>query len=183
MTSDPKKTSVTIQDVDCESKNYIKNDEEYPSWAAQEGHLLIPTFNFNIISCMQSMGTSMKIFVRRVGVRLIHTEKLLNQKLKIAGETGYLEAETDEGPRKSDIARVVESYFNLPNEYSSRIILTDSNFLFTNKTYAIATIADMSFRTVLAADFKRQNKNIEKLLNQRPGIGGVAALPKRRMER
>ena len=33
------------------------------------------------------------------------------------------------------------------------------------------------------ADFKRQNKNIEKLLNQRPGIGGVAALPKRRMER
>ena len=103
----------------------------------------------------------MKIFDRRVGVRLTLTEKLLNQKLKIARQTGYLEAETDEGPRKSDIARVVESYFNLPNEYSSRIILTDSNFLFTNKTYAIATIANMSVRTVLAADFKRQNKNIE----------------------
>ena len=35
----------------------------------------------------------------------------------------------------------------------------------------------MTFRTALAADFKREYKNIEILWNQRPGIGGVAALP------
>ena len=38
----------------------------------------------------------------------------------------------------------------------------------------------MSFRTALAADFKRQYKNFKRqhlFWNQRPGIGGVAALP------
>ena len=35
----------------------------------------------------------------------------------------------------------------------------------------------MSFRKALAADFKREVKNIELLWKQRPGIGGVAALP------
>ena len=33
------------------------------------------------------------------------------------------------------------------------------------------------FRTALAADFKREYKNIEFLCKQRPGVGGVAALP------
>ena len=32
----------------------------------------------------------------------------------------------------------------------------------------------MSFRTALAADFKREYKNVEFLWKQRPGIGGVA---------
>ena len=35
----------------------------------------------------------------------------------------------------------------------------------------------MSFKTALAADFKREYKNIELIWKQRPGIGGVAALP------
>ena len=35
----------------------------------------------------------------------------------------------------------------------------------------------MSFRTALAADFKREYKNVEFLWKQRSGIGGVAALP------
>ena len=42
---------------------------------------------------------------------------------------------------------------------------------------AIAITADMSSRTALAADFKREYKNVEFLWKQRPGIGGVAALP------
>ena len=67
-----------------------------------------------------------------------------------------LEAETGEEPQKPDIGRVVESLFNLPNEYSSRIILTDSDFFLTNRTCAIAITADMSFRTALAADFKTE---------------------------
>ena len=119
----------------------------------------------------------MDIFVRGVGVGLTHTENLIIKKLRIARETGNLEAETGEEPKKPDIGRVVESSFNLPNEYSSNIILTDSDFILTNRTCAIAITADMSFRTALAADFKREYKNVEFLWKQRPGIGGVAALP------
>ena len=53
MTSDPKETSVTIQDVDRESANYIKTEKDYPSWAAQEEQLLIAAFNLDLISCFK----------------------------------------------------------------------------------------------------------------------------------
>ena len=53
----------------------------------------------------------------------------------------------------------------------------NSDFILTNRTCAIAITADMSFRTALAADFNREYENIEFLWKQRPGIGGVAALP------
>ena len=158
MTSDPKEISVTIQDVDRESMKYIKTEGNDPSWAAEEGQLLIPASNLNLISGMLSTGKSMDIFVRGVGVGLIHTEKLLIKKLRIARETGDQEAEKDEDPNKPEIGRVVESYFNLPNEYSNSIILTDSDFILTNRTCVIAVTADMSFRTALAADFKREYK-------------------------
>ena len=177
MTSDPEETRVTIQDVDRESMKYIKTERDDPSWAAQEGQLLIPASNLDLIPGMRSTGTSMDIFVRGVGVGLTHTENLLIKKLRIVRETGGLEAETGEDPKKPDIGRVVESYFNLPNEYSSSIILTDSNFILTNRTCAIAITADMSFKTALSAEFKREYKNIEFLWKQRPGLGGVAALP------
>ena len=95
----------------------------------------------------------MDIFVRRVGVGLTHTENLLIKKKRTARETGDLEAETDEDPKKPEIGKVVESYFNLPNEYSRSITLPDSDFLLTNRTCAIAITADMSFKTALAADF------------------------------
>ena len=49
--------------------------------------------------------------------------------------------------------------------------------MFLNRTCAIAFTADLSFKTALAADFKREYKNIQSLWKQRPGIGGVAALP------
>ena len=177
MTSDPMETSVTIQDVDRESMKYRKTEREDPSWAAQEGRLLIPASNLDLTSGMRSKGTSMDIFVRGVGLGLTHTESLNMKKLGIVRETGDLEAETGEDQKKPDIGRVVESYFNLPNEYSSSIILTDSDFILTDRTCAIAITADMSFKTALAADFKRKYKNIEFLWKQRPGIGSVAALP------
>ena len=74
MTSDAKKTSVTIQDVDRESMKYRKTEREDPFWATQEGRLLIPASNLDLISGMRSTGTSMDIFVRGVGVGLTHTE-------------------------------------------------------------------------------------------------------------
>ena len=85
-----------------------------------------------------------------MGVGLTNTEKLLIKKLRTARETGDLEAETDEDPKKPDIGRLVESYFSLPNAYSSSITLTDSNLILTNRTCAIAITADISFKTALA---------------------------------
>ena len=158
MTSEPKETSVKIQDVDRESIKYMKTEREDPSWAAQEGWLLITASNLDLIPGMRSTGTSMDIFVRGVRVGFTHTEILLIKKIRIARETGDLEAETGEQPTKPDIGRVVESYFNSPNEYSSSIILTDSDFILTDRTCAIAITADMSFKTALAADFKRESK-------------------------
>ena len=58
----------------------------------------------------------MDIFVRGVGLGLTHTENLLLKKLRIARETGDLVAEIGENPKKPDIGRVFESYFNLPIE-------------------------------------------------------------------
>ena len=65
MKSDPKETSVIIQDVDRGSMKYVKTDDRF--WASQEGPLLIPASNLNLISGMQSRGTSMDIFVREWG--------------------------------------------------------------------------------------------------------------------
>ena len=73
-----------------------------------------------------------------MGVGLTHTENLIINKLRIARETGDLEAETGGEPKKPDVERVVESYFNLTNEYSSSIKLTDSDFILTNRTCAIS---------------------------------------------
>ena len=70
-------------------------DRGDPSWATQEGQLLIPASNLNLISVMRSTGTSMEIFVGGLGLGLTHTEKILVKKLKIAVETGAIEAESD----------------------------------------------------------------------------------------
>ena len=92
-----------------------------------------------------------------------HTENLIIKKLRIARKTGDLEAETGKDSKKPDIGRVVESYFNLPNEYSSSIILTDSHFILTDRTSA-----DMSFKT--------EYKNIEFLWKQRSRNKGRSSL-------
>ena len=76
MTSDSNETSVTIQDVDRGSMKDTKTEREDPYWAAQEGRLLIPASNLDLISGMRSTATSMDIFVRGVGVGLTHTENL-----------------------------------------------------------------------------------------------------------
>ena len=56
---------------------YVKAERDDPSWAAQEGHFFIPASNLDLISGMRSTATSMGIFVRGVGVILIHNENLL----------------------------------------------------------------------------------------------------------
>ena len=154
MTSDPKETSVTILDVHRESMTYIRTETDDPSWAAQQEQILIPASNLDLISGMRSTGTSMDIFVRGVGVGITHTAKIIIKKLRTGRETGDLEAKIGENSKNSEIGRVVESYFNLPNEYSKSIILTDSDFILSNRTFAISITAEMSFRTGLAADWR-----------------------------
>ena len=63
MKSDPKETSVTIQDVDRESKKYKKTERDDISWAAQEGRLRNPASNLDLIPGVRSTGTSTGIFL------------------------------------------------------------------------------------------------------------------------
>ena len=67
MTSDPEGTSVTIQGVDRESMKNIKTERDDPSWAAQEGQLLIPASHLDLIPRMRSTGMSMGVFVGEWG--------------------------------------------------------------------------------------------------------------------
>ena len=53
----------------------------------------------------------------------------------------------------------------------------NSDFILTERTCAIAITTDVSFKIALAADFKREYKNLEFLRKQRPGVGGMIALP------
>ena len=55
--------------------------------------------------------------------------------------------------------------------------MTDSNFTLTERTCAIAITEDVSFKTELAVDFKREYTNIEFLWKKRPVVRGMIALP------
>ena len=57
------------------------------------------------------------------------------------------------------------------------MLITDSDFILSDRTSAICITADMSLNTRLEADFKREYQNVEFLFRQRPGLGGMAALP------
>ena len=82
MTSDHKETSVTIQDVDRESMKYIKTERDDRSRAAQEVQLLIPASNLDLISGMQSTGTSMDFFCPGSGGKTYPHRKVDNKKIK-----------------------------------------------------------------------------------------------------
>ena len=173
--TDPKETILTIQDVDRDGVKYISHENTESNWVAPDGPLRVPQSNLDLLDFGRSTGTSMDIFVRGVGVGLTHTENLIIKKLKSASETGELETE-GENAKKPPFGRIFESYFDLPNHYSSNIVITDSDFILTERTCAIAITADVIFKTALAADFKREYKNIEFLWKQRPGVGGMIAL-------
>ena len=76
MTTETIDASLRIHDVDRESKKYIKNDKDDPSWADQNEPLLISASNFNLISEMRSTGISMDVFLRGLGVEQSHTDAL-----------------------------------------------------------------------------------------------------------
>ena len=67
--------------------------------------------------------------------------------------------------------------FEIPNEYSDNILITDCEFILSDKTSAICIAVDMSFNTRLEAEFKREHQNVEFPFRQRSELGGMAALP------
>ena len=54
------------------------------------------------------------------------------------------------------IGRKFKAKFEIPNEYSENIMMTDSDFILSDRTSAICITVDMSFNTRLEADFKRE---------------------------
>ena len=82
-----------------------------------------------------------------------------------------------ENAKKPPFGQIFESYFGLPNHYSNNVVITDSDFILAERICAIAINVDVSFKTALAADFKKQYKNIEFLWKQKPGMGGMITLP------
>ena len=110
-----------------------------------------------------------------MGVGLTDTEKLMIKKLREVRETNGLEL--DRKGAEPTIGRNFRTKFEIPTEYSNNILITDSDDLLSDKTSAICITADKSFNTRLEADFKKEYQNVEFLFRQRPGLGGMAALP------
>ena len=162
----------SIQQVDISAGKYMKTEDPLFGWTATDSPLDIPPDNSDPAS---STGTSINIFVRGVGVGLTHTENLMIKKLREVREKCGLELEGEEV--EPTIGRNFKTKFEIPNEYSENILITDSDFILSDRTSAICITADMSLKSRLEADFKREYQKVEFLFRQRPGLGGMAALP------
>ena len=99
----------------------------------------------------------------------------MTRKLREVRETNGLELDQEEV--EPTIGRDFKTKFEIPNEYSKNMLITDSDFILSDRTSAICITADMSFNTRLEADFKREYQNVEFLFRQRPGLGGMVILP------
>ena len=173
--SDVKRKGVeeqSIQQVDMSAEKHVTKKDPLFGWTATDRPLEIPPDNLDPAS---STGTSINIFVRGVGVGLTHTKNLMIKKLREVRETSGLELDEEEA--EPTIRRNFKTKFEIPNEYSENILITDSDFILSDRTSAICITADMSFKSRLEADFKREYQNVEFLFRQRPGLGGRAALP------
>ena len=162
----------SIQQVDVSAEKHVKTKDLLFGWTATDKPLEMPPDNLEPAS---STGTSINIFVRGVGVGLTHTENWMIKKLREVRETSGLELDEEEA--EPTIERNFKSKFEITNEYSETILLTDSDFILSDRTSAICITADMSFKSRLEADFKREYQNVDFLFRQRPGLAGMAALP------
>ena len=151
----------SIQQVDVSAKKHRKTEDPLFGWTATDRPLDIPPDNSDPASSM--------------GVGLTHTENLMTKKLREVREMSELELDGEEP--EPTIGRNFKTKFKIPNEYSENILITDRDFILSNRTSAICITADMSFKSKLEADFKREYQNVEFLFRQRPGLGGIAAVP------
>ena len=162
----------SIQQVDMSAGKPVKTKDPLFAWTATDRPLEIPPDNLDPAS---STGMSIIIFVRGVGVGLTHTENLMIKKLREVRETSGLELDEDEA--EPTIGRKFKTKFEIPNECSENILITDSDFSLSERTSAICITADMSFKSRLEAEFKREYQNVEFPFRQRPGLRGMAEFP------
>ena len=162
----------SIQQVNISAGNYMKTEDPLFGCTATDSPLDIPPDNSDPAS---STGASIIIFVRGVGVGLTTTKNLMIKKLREVTEKCGLELEGEEA--EPTTGRNFKTKFEIPNEYSENILITDSDFILSDRTSAICITADMSFKSRLEADFKREYQNVEFLFRQRQGLRGMAALP------
>ena len=159
-----------IQQVDVSALKHVKSGNPLFGWTATDRPLETQPRNLNPAP---STGTSINIFFRGVGVGLTHAENLMIKKIREVRETNWLELDQEE----AEPTRNFKTKFEIPNEHSENILIRDSDFILSDRTSAICITAEMSFNTRLEADFKREYQNVEFLFRQRPGLGGMAALP------
>ena len=157
----------SIQQVDVSAGKHMKTENPIFGWTATDRPLEIPPDN---IDSAPSTGTSINIFVRGVGVGLTHNESLMIKKLREVRETSGLELDGEEAV--PTIGRNFKTKFEIPNEDSENILITDSDFILSDRTSAICITTDMRFKSRLQADFKREYQNVEFLFRQRLGLGG-----------
>ena len=162
----------SIQQVEMSAEKHGKKKDPLFGWTVTDRPLEIPPDNLDPAS---STWTSINIFVRGVEVGLTHTENLMIKKLREVREKSGLELDEEEA--EPTIGRNFKTKFEIPNEYSENILITDSDFILSDRTSAICITADMSFKSRLEAYFKREYQNVQFLSRQRPGLGGMAALP------
>ena len=163
---------LSIKQVDVSAEQHVKTENPLFGWTATDKPLEIPTDNLDPAS---STGTSINIFVRGVGVGLTHTKKLMIKKLRELRETNGLELGEEEA--EPTIGRNFKTKFEIPNEYSGNTLITDSDFILSDRTSAVCIAADMILKSRPEADFKREYQKVEFLFRQRPGLRGMAALP------
>ena len=154
----------SIQQVDVSAEKPVKTKDPLFGWTATDRPLEIPPDNLEPAS---STGTSINIFVRGVEVGLTHAQNLMIKKLREVRETSGLELDEEEA--EPIIGRNFKTKIEIPNEHSENILITDCDFILSDRTSAICITADMSFISRLEADFKRQYQNVEFLFRQRPG--------------
>ena len=73
------------------------------------------------------------------------------KKLREVRETNGMELDEEEA--EPAIGRNLKTKFDIPNEYSENILITDSDFILSDRTSAICITADMSFKSRLEAHF------------------------------
>ena len=146
------KEAQSIQQIDVSAKKHVKSENLLFGWTATDRPL-------EILEPHTIDGDVDKNFCSESGCRTYSHWKFNDE------EAQGSERDQRPGARPGGVS--------LPLKEISRRILKFR----LDKTSAICITADMSFNTRLEVDFKREYQNVEFLFRQRPGVGGMAALP------
>ena len=163
----------SIQQVELSAEQHVRTENPLFGRTATDRPLERPPDN---LDPALSTGASINILVRGVGVGLTHTKNLMIKKLREVRETNGLKLGEEEV--EPTIGRNFKTKFEIPNEYSENILITDSDLILSDRTSAICITADMSFKARLEADSKREYQNVEFLFRQRSALPlSVALVP------